>query len=441
MLAMLLATCIGCASAWGATLVATAGPTDPTIINAGGSDTTQLQSKLVPTNPGEENLSLAEESWGITSISESSDDVHWTVVWSGNSPEAGASPPSRYYCEVTPSSGGSAALDCQFGQDDFWQVSVQATATYDVTVNGQQEQKGPISSNTVVTSHTVADVTGISVATPNGATQSNMKQNYPNDGDQNWGIVKAAGVSVIMQVATAPATDPIWKLVAWQGGSTVPNADDERSYSAATSQEYNIKPTINSKGLEHTLNLWVIWATITIDAAGADPSNAPAFPPGEIGGQSLGLQENAKKNAVAFNNCQAAKVTPAGVHNALTGGFAMKQQRISHDFKNGAPNPQYFNTSWVSDGPETGFYTTKPDSSDKVYAIDGPDDGDFTTTSYDTYNNFRDWADWNGAKCASDANWYFQAGWNVKKTPEIYFASGGTGQITLPAADPAGPVP
>lgn len=435
-LALIPGLLLGAVVTSGATLQVTADPTNPPLINAGEGDSVQLHSKLLATQSNEENLVVTQEYWNITSVSVSSDDVNWTVIWTGNAATASG---LGFYASLTPSDQ-DATLQCNFTKDGFYMVDVVATANYTQTINGVPQAEGPISSKPAATNHAVVDVTAITVATANGATKTNMTQDYPNPGDQDWGIVKVANTSVIMQVTTSPGTDPVWKQVKWQGGSAVVGHDDEQSYSAAVSQEYKIKPTISGKGLEHTLNLWVIWATITIDSSGTDPTGSPAFPPGQDGGQSLGIQYNSAKNGVAFNNCQIALMTPSGVHNVVSGGCVMKQDRISHDFANGAPNPSDFNTTWVSDGPQTDYYTTKPDSAEKVYAIDGPDDGAYATKSYDTYNNFRDRMEWNGTPCADYAYWDFQGGWNIAKKPQIYFASGGTGQITLPATDPAGSV-
>ncbi|MGC9261525.1 MAG: hypothetical protein ACP5I8_15795 [Phycisphaerae bacterium] len=393
-LALVMGLFLGAVSASGAALQATADPADPAFINAGGSDTVQLHSKLVATQNDEENLAATNQWWDITSVSVSSDDVNWTVVWTGDATAANG---TGFSTALIVSSGSSATLQSTFALDSFWQIDVVTTADYTVTINGQQQNEGPISSNAVVTNHTVADVTAVSVATANGATQTNMVQNYPNQGDQNWGIVKSANTSVIMQVTTVPGTDPVWKQVAWHGGSTIASHDDERSYSAATSQEYKVKPTINGKGLEHTLNLWVIWATVTIDSAGTDPANAPAFPAGTDGGQSLGIQYDAAKDNVSFNNCQVALMTPSGVRNVVNGGCVMKQEREIHDFANITQHGQFWDTGWVSDGPGSAFYTTKPDSADKVYAIDAPDQYlQAGETQDDEYGDFRDWLEWNG---------------------------------------------
>ena len=424
----------GAAGASGAALRATADPTDPAIINAGGMDTTALHSKLVSTQNDEENLAATSQWWDITSISVSGDDVHWTVVWTGNSTQANATGVSA---ALVAASGASATLQCTFALDSFWQVDVQSTADYTVTINGQQESKGPITSNAVVTNHTVADVTAVAVATANGATQKNMQQDYPNTGDQDWGIVKSANTSVIMQATTVPGTDPVWKYLQWQGGAAVASHDDERSYSAGISQEYKIKPTINGKGLEHTLNLWVIWATVTIDSAGVDPANAPSFPAGEDGGQSLGIQYDAAKDSVAFNNCQVAQMTPSGVHDVIIGGCVMRQDRDIHEFQNVTQHGSFWDTGWVPDNPITGNYTTTPDSADKLYAIDGPNDALFNGSSqWDKYGDFRDWAEWNGVMCSDYAYWYSEAGAKSTANPVIYFADGGTGQITIPGTDP-----
>jgi hypothetical protein len=228
--------------------------------------------------------------------------------------------------------------------------------------------------------------------------------------------------------------------IKWTGGTAVSGNNAERNYSLATSQKYTIDPTLAGHDWAgHNVYLWVIWATVTIDDTGTDPADAPKFPPPPevYNGQNLGIQYDAAKDAVDFSNCQEAQMTPSGIHNVISGGCVMKQQREIHVFANVTQHGQFWDTGWTADGPASGNYTTAPDSGDKVYAIDSPTlhlVG--TDTQDDEYGDFRDWEEWDGTTCSDYAYWYFEAGAKATANPQIYFAQGGTGQITIPNTDP-----
>ncbi len=51
-----------------------------------------------------------------------------------------------------------------------------------------------------------------------------------------------------------------------------------------------------------------------------------------------------------------------------------------------------------------------PDLDDKVYDTDAPNLGS-AAHSYETYNNFRQWLEWNGSPASDKSPWFFQARW------------------------------
>ncbi len=127
-----------------ATLTLSAEATTPPLVSAGDSDSTQYCSTLTPARSGEENLTVTRQWWDIASVSASSDDVHWTTVWtapSGGSPTAVG---PGFKAAIEPSTGASATLVCTLKADGFYQVAVQTSADYSVVISGKTETGGPI---------------------------------------------------------------------------------------------------------------------------------------------------------------------------------------------------------------------------------------------------------------------------------------------------------
>ena len=67
-------------------------------------------------------------------------------------------------------------------------------------------------------------------------------------------------------------------------------------------------------------------------------------------------------------------------------------------------------------------------SNDELYDTDAPDLPVATQTG-ETYNNFRQWLEWDGRPCSNYAYWYFQARW---KDRQVTLKDVGQGSITLP---------
>jgi len=65
---------------------------------------------------------------------------------------------------------------------------------------------------------------------------------------------------------------------------------------------------------------------------------------------------------------------------------------------------------------------------DELYDSDAPDLPVATQTA-ETYNNFRQWLEWDRRPCSNFAYWYFQARW---KEQQVTLKEVGQGSITLP---------
>ncbi len=417
-----------------------ADPPTPAIIGPGDSFSDSLHSYITASQQDEENLTTTSQQWDITSVAFSSDDVNWTSLWSGSGPAAAVS--QQFNLSIS-GGVGSAELAGTLGlggQTGFYQVSFSTKANVSATVGGTPES-GSVSTSGA-TSVPVAMITNIAVGAP--ATQTNMIQDYPNTGDINYGVVETANTNAMATATTSPATAPIENKIVWSNGTAVAGNNAQRNYSLGSSQKYTIDPTLGGHSWKgHNVYLWVIWAKVTIDDTQGAKNPGPSLvgSVGDYGGNELGLFYNANKTACDFQNCQIAHMTPSGVHNVITGGCVMVQKRQIHVFQNITQHGYYWDPGWTPDGPSSSYYTKKPDASDKVYAVDDPAAYVYGTGAIqdDEYGDFRDHMEWNGAKCSDYGYWYFQAGAKSTANPVIYFAGGGTGQITVPNTDPQGP--
>jgi hypothetical protein len=173
-------------------------------------------------------------------------------------------------------------------------------------------------------------------------------------------------------------------------------------------------------GVSDELSVWVIWSSVQILTSGRRPANAQAHPPAPLGDGSdkLGAIEYtnfAQQRQVAGKIVAVATIQPAGIHNIVTGGWVLKRERWTHDWLDGSRNnpgngkSNQWNTDWVDD-TLTAMSVLTPDVDDKVYDTDGPNLGT-ATRAYETYNNFRQWLEWNGSAASDKSPWFFQARW------------------------------
>jgi hypothetical protein len=184
----------------------------------------------------------------------------------------------------------------------------------------------------------------------------------------------------------------------------------------------------------------VIWSTVQILTSGSRPAGAKAFPLAGIssdGSDKLGaieyLNPLTQMRRVSGKMVAVATIQPAGIHDVVTSGWVLKRERWTHDWADGAPfNPgnarsSQWNTDWVDDTLADMSVLT-PDLQDKVYDTDGPNLGS-AARSYETYNNFRQWLEWNGTIASDMSPWFFEARWQNNL---VTMKAVGAGQIRLP---------
>lgn len=253
------------------------------------------------------------------------------------------------------------------------------------------------------------------------ATQKNVT------GEKNWAVVKQEGY-VVVEATTGPKNDESeWKLVKFSGdkGEEVNGKPNRRKYSLAASRKINVQAKFGDA--TDSVNIWVIWASVEIRTKGKRPANAAPFDKGSRdGSDTLGAVQykslsssviDEEKGIFVDNMGASAKVapvatlTPKGIGKVVEFGWAFERQVWSRNWTDGSPTKNT-NQTWTRDTSNPTYLKLKPDSDDRIYDLDAPDIR-WGSKTYETYNNFRQWIEWNGTKCSDDALWYWQSRWKV----------------------------
>ena len=141
------------------------------------------------------------------------------------------------------------------------------------------------------------------------------------------------------------------------------------------------------------------------------------------------MGKNARGQIVAV-----AKLSPPGVGKVLfaTGNhtlFNLRREVAAHDFVDGTRQiGKKSSGGWVDDTLLEMQVQTSA-ASDELYDPDGPDLPAGTQTA-ETYDNFRQWLEWDRHPCSNYAYWYWQARW---KDQQVTLKDVGQGSITLPS--------
>jgi len=276
------------------------------------------------------------------------------------------------------------------------------------------------------------------------ATQKNVT------GEKNWVTVKKKATYVVIEATTAPKNnDEEWKQIKWSGDTSEPVKGklNRRKVSIAASKKYHVEATIGE--LRDYLDIWVLWATVEILTKHLRPNNSAPFDPGsrdnsdKLGAvtyQSLSssvIDENAglfvENTGASGKVAPVATLLPKGVGQVIQSGLSFKREVWSHNWSDGKPTKQ-FNSNWTSDTSNAAYLKLKPDPNDKIYDLDAPDLR-WGQRSCETYNNFRQWIEWNEEKCSDYALWYWQARWLLHQDPskQITLNKADVGNIILPS--------
>ena len=270
-----------------------------------------------------------------------------------------------------------------------------------------------------------------------GASQKNVT------GSKNWAVVKNSTGSVTVEATTAPRNSADeWKQLVWSGdkGETAGRLNG-RKFSLATSKVLHVEVSLG--GVSQAVDIWILWATVDILTTNSRPAGAAPFDPGSrddsetlgpVTYVSLSSSVIDEKAGIFVSNMGAsgkvapvATLSPKGVNAVVSAGWTIERQVDTREWFDGVAAGRT-TKSWTPDTSKPGYLRLKPDKNDKIYDLDAPDIR-WGQQSSETYNNFQQWATWNGTRCSDYTPWFWQARWHVDRDM--------TKQITLNEVQPA----
>jgi hypothetical protein len=272
----------------------------------------------------------------------------------------------------------------------------------------------------------------VSLTVIENATQTNVT------GTKNWAAIKKSTDDVIVEATTTPSTEGCWSQISWSGdsGDAVPGKPNQRKLSRSASKKLHVQASLG--GVSDSVDVWILWATVTNNTSNTTPANAVQFGSRYDGTENLGARSYDSGKAAVGKIVPEAVITPAGVHDVVKSGWEFKRERMTHDWNDGAKDSEgegstdYWNTTWIDDTSFASFQKLTPDSTDKIYDRDAPNMTSFGSTDAESYNNFREWIKWGGDDCSDKAEWHWQARWKKSASPQIELKDVGSGSITLP---------
>jgi hypothetical protein len=241
----------------------------------------------------------------------------------------------------------------------------------------------------------------------------------------------------VVEASTVPLNNEAeWSQIAWRGGEAIHGRHNQRLVKRREAVRTTVTASIGSDMA--SLVLWTLWAEVSVLTKGPRPpfakpwSAGTLFPgPDQCGAhevQSPVMGKNARAQIVAV-----AKLLPSGIGKILSATgkhtlFNLRREVAAYDFTDGTR--QAFKKSsggWVDDTlQEMQVHTSA--ATDELYDTDAPDLPTGAQTA-ETYNNFRQWLEWDRRPCSNYAHWYWQARW---KDQQVTLKDVGQGSITLP---------
>lgn len=257
------------------------------------------------------------------------------------------------------------------------------------------------------------------------ATQTNVT------GAKNWACVKKATDDVIVQATTNPNSEDAWKQIKWSGdsGAEVPGKPNQRKLSRANSKKFHVKAELG--GVKDDLYVWILWADVTVLTSSTTPANAVQFGASYDGTENLGAISYDSGKQARGKVVPVGTITPVGVNAVVKGGWSFERQKLRRDFKDGVKIPSRWDMSWQPDTSLARFQKLIPDANDKIYDRDAPNIANFgQVDSYERYDNFRQWVEWDGTRCSNYAGWYFKARWKKDQAPQVTLKEVDSGEIS-----------
>jgi hypothetical protein len=275
----------------------------------------------------------------------------------------------------------------------------------------------------------------------------------------NWVTVKATNNYVIVEAQVNPPNATVLQWlgtnIVWSGGTPVPGNPLQCEVSTANPTNVTVTASLGTKSV--SLQVWVIWANLTITCETSDtinPENLAAnldngdWPTALGGGNNLGplshLQNPNLTYAFAVGKMQAkAILQPAGVGEVVS-GLAFRRQLNFIAWDNGVLTVDNTNSFTYVDAFAPDWMDLDPTlTGGNIYDLDAPSCPihtgiDINHTS-EVYDNFEEFATitLGGVEqpCSNTNTWSYEAQIDDDKTTnQVELNSVSTSLITLPSS-------
>jgi hypothetical protein len=252
-------------------------------------------------------------------------------------------------------------------------------------------------------------------------------------GVNSWATTRLQGRYVVVEAKTGPKNDASeWKKIKWSGaGAPVPNHPNRRRLPRDQSAKLTV--TANLNNTSRSIDIWVVSADVSVLTSGTRPRNAAPFDTGlRDGTDKLGAVtydvgvflpiapgEVVQVMLAAGKVIPVAKLSPRGVETVVKSGWAIEREVKCHDWRDGfkVESTKAWQDGWTRDTSGPAYLRLQPDDAGQIYDLDAPAVlyGD---ASFETYNNFRQWVEWNGERCSDYVTWHWWARWHLTKPKE-----------------------
>jgi len=174
--------------------------------------------------------------------------------------------------------------------------------------------------------------------------------------------------------------------------------------------------TATYQGIVCSVDIWVIWCTLVVRAAGAIPAgcnvdfSAPADTMLATNPTQLGTHQGLVQGVLhgVGRVCVTGTFAPAGVHAVLAAGIRMKRTII--DEKTSKDGGAFDHRQNVQDDTvRADKKQWRPDANDEIFDLDAPNVAYWppVNATIETYMHFGQWVEYYGARCSADAEWHF----------------------------------
>ena len=133
------------------------------------------------------------------------------------------------------------------------------------------------------------------------------------------------------RATSLPSSEACWKAISWSGDSGSPgDKPNQRKLSRAASKKFHIEAALG--GVKDSLDVWVLWATVTNLTGGTTPANAVQYGARYDGTENLGARSYDAGNSAVGKVVPVATITPAGVDAVVRGRMDLQTREDAARF-------------------------------------------------------------------------------------------------------------